>query len=1067
VKAPNDQAGRRRFAEELDRNFSVVAAAGSGKTRAITDRVVQIAHAPNAREVLPQLVVVTFTNRAADEMQQRTRQQILEDKLPPEVVSAFNRAFFGTIHSFCMKLLTNYGHYLGLPAPLELITDDEDLWQEFVQQQTRLGESLSKENRAALFRLAQARDIMELGRRAGSALLRPGETGLCPKMNFGEVHAVPAKGSGQANIINSKAELADWEERYKAGWEFLRWPICSTNAKEFSARWREAFAPLRRWVADAALCVAAEVQRDYRDFRLERGVVTYADQVALADELLQHPSAARRVREQNLRVILDEAQDTDPAQFSILLEITRPSEAIGRWLETRTDPPRPGHFCMVGDFQQSIYRDRADLHHYRRVHNLLVENGAATELTFSVTFRLDQEQVDFINRTFREILNDENGQVRFVELQPRPEVLPGQVIRVSLESGLLPSGQKLKDYQKAKIEADALARWIKETGLESLRASSWRDVAILCPRKAWLRTMTTALRKIELPVAIQSESAFKADSPAHAWLTALSTIMTDPLNGYEIVGVLREVFGISDHDLAVFAEGEGSRFRIDGGLAAVGVVSSRLRSLAKIRETLEGKSLFDAVSILVTETNLRERLASLPLEEFGDLPKELDALLALAAEAEAQGATLAEFAEKLRADFETPRDVRLSSENGIQLITSQKAKGSEWQAVIVPFLGRDIRSPVPRYPSLIKMPGSGETLVALSKEDPSDEVKKARELSEQQEMQRLLYVATTRARHTLVLAFDRDLFLDSKGKLSRRAQLTLLRGEPSEANAEHFAALASKPGACAQTSAATLEIQNEIAAIGPLPPLDRRLAQKAGRRAADFVRKFNPSGFDEDLSRTADEGAKEIARALVLDHSSADTPATLYGRWWHSLFQQMPWHAGMEAADKVFLQRLTSSPDRRRSAAEWKLVREKLRSNSTLKRFLTGDGAHAHAEFPFIWSINNHACVEGVIDLLVIDSTAGECLLVDWKTNRIKKGEEERLRQRYQPQVAAYSKAVKEITKFEVEAGIFATATGEFVTYNADELENEWTRLRAMPPDRLSSEILVSVSLSDVNLSRA
>ncbi|MCA1659867.1 MAG: UvrD-helicase domain-containing protein, partial [Verrucomicrobiaceae bacterium] len=246
MKTPSDQIDRRRFAEELDRNFSVVASAGSGKTRAITDRIVQIARTPKAREILPQLVIVTFTNRAADEMQQRTRQQILEDGLPPEVLSAFNRAFFGTIHSFCMKLLTNYGHYLGLPAPLELITDDEDLWQEFVQQQTRLGESLSKENRNALFRLAQARDIMELGRRAGSALLRPGETGPCPKLDFTEVHALPAKGSGQANILNSKAELAEWEERYNADWEFLRWPICSTTAKEFAGRWRGAFAPLRR-----------------------------------------------------------------------------------------------------------------------------------------------------------------------------------------------------------------------------------------------------------------------------------------------------------------------------------------------------------------------------------------------------------------------------------------------------------------------------------------------------------------------------------------------------------------------------------------------------------------------------------------------------------------------------------------------------------------------------------------------------------------------------------------------------------------------------------------------------
>ncbi|MDQ6765537.1 MAG: UvrD-helicase domain-containing protein, partial [Verrucomicrobiota bacterium] len=484
MSEPDDQPARARFAEELERNFSVIAAAGSGKTRAITERVLQMARSRNATERLPQLVVVTFTNRAADEMQQRTRQLILAENLSADVVSAFNRAFFGTIHAFCMKLLTGYGHYLGLPTPLDLITDDESLWQEFVQQQTRLGESLGAENRAALFRLAQARDIMELGRRAGSALLRPCEVGTCPTIDFSEVHAVIEKGS--VNIRDSKAELREWQERYEAGWEFLRWPICSTTAREFSGRWREAFRPLRKWINDTALCVAAEVQRAYRDYRLERGVVTYADQIALAEELLQHPTAARRIREENYRVILDEAQDTDPAQFSVLLELTRPPSAAGCWLETREAPPRSGHFCMVGDRQQSIYGERADLNNYRRVHDSLVAGGAAIELTFSVTFRLDQAQVDFVNETFSKILNNLHGQVEFVELQARPSVLPGQVIRVSLQAGLLPSGKKLKDYQKASIEADELARWIKSAGLEKLRAASWRDVAILCPRKAWL-----------------------------------------------------------------------------------------------------------------------------------------------------------------------------------------------------------------------------------------------------------------------------------------------------------------------------------------------------------------------------------------------------------------------------------------------------------------------------------------------------------------------------------------------------------------------------------------------------
>src|SRR5215475_251739 len=89
VIAIADEAARRRFARELDRNFSVIASAGSGKTRAITERILEIVkHGQRALEWLPQLVVVTYTNRAADEMQQRTRQRILEAGLPLETVEA-------------------------------------------------------------------------------------------------------------------------------------------------------------------------------------------------------------------------------------------------------------------------------------------------------------------------------------------------------------------------------------------------------------------------------------------------------------------------------------------------------------------------------------------------------------------------------------------------------------------------------------------------------------------------------------------------------------------------------------------------------------------------------------------------------------------------------------------------------------------------------------------------------------------------------------------------------------------------------------------------------------------
>jgi ATP-dependent exoDNAse (exonuclease V) beta subunit len=1039
---PRDESARARFACELDRNFSVVASAGSGKTTAITERILSIARSPNAEEILPHLVVVTFTNRAADEMQQRTRQALLQENLRHEVQTAFNRAFFGTIHSFCLKLLTDFGHYLGLPAPLESVEeDDDDLWQEFAQNQTRIGRSLGEKDRAMLLRFVQARDLMELARRARSSVIQVAGLSPCPPLDFDEVYSQSSKGKGNDNIAKSQAELREWERRFAGDWEYLRWPVCftATNAR-FTQLWQEKFAPLRHWICDAAACVAAEVQRDYLNFRLDHGLVTYGDQIALAEALLQHPVAALRIRAESLRVILDEAQDTEPPQFSVLLEATRPLEAKGLWLQDRHLGPRPGHFCMVGDFQQSIYWQRADLNYYRAVHEALTSDGNGESLEFAVTFRLAQKQLDFVNETFREILHNKSGQVRFVELQPRPNILPGQVIRLPLVAkGLLPEGKKLKDYQKARIEAEYLARWIKDAGLKKLSADSWQEVAILCPRKAWLQTTAAALRRVGLPVAIQSERDVKGDSPAYAWLTAFLTIMTDPHNAYEIVGVLREIFGASDHDLAVFSEGQSARFQIDQISSATGRISSTLHMLAEIRQSAEGLALFDAVTLIIEQTQLRKRLLLLPATEFGDLASELDALVARAAAAEANGMILAGFAKQLRDDFASSRDVRLSADdNAIQLITSHKAKGSEWQAVIVPFLARELRTPSPRYPDFVKSPIDGELIIAFANQDKSKDLKDAIERAEQQQLERILYVATTRARHTLVVVLDQEIFSNSEGKLPKTAQLRRLIRDKDFYSGE-FDQHSSTIDEIVEPSPTVAQVSQKNGA--EIEPLDSGELKRAARRASEFVRKITPSALDSEVP------------AELQTRSRLDTLATLYGRWWHKFFQRLDWKGGIDSAQKLFEKELPISPDAKTAVKDWNATRRNLFSNATIARFLASDKMLFHAEFPFSWRRNDRSVLEGLIDLIMIDRKAGRCLLLDWKTNDVSPSDLESFREIYRPQLAAYWKAVTEITDLEVQTGLFSTALGDLLLYSAEELEDEWRRLELLPLAQLENEI--------------
>jgi len=107
--------------------------------------------------------------------------------------------------------------------------------------------------------------------------------------------------------------------------------------------------------------------------------------------------------------------------------------------------------------------------------------------------------------------------------------------------------------------------------------------------------------------------------------------------------------------------------------------------------------------------------------------------------------------------------------------------------------------------------------------------------------------------------------------------------------------------------------------------------------------------------------------------------------------------------------------------------------------FLAGN---VFVEMPFFWRMNANQCLEGIIDLALFRPGEKEWFILDWKTNRIERNEIGKLRADYRPQIAAYWKAVTEMTKQQVGGGIFSTATGQLIVYDQTELANEWKRLR-------------------------
>src|SRR5271155_3228778 len=82
-----DQAERDRFVLEQEKNISVIAPAGVGKTASIVARIVHLARLPEAEAVdrLSRLIVVTYSVRAAQQMQQRARVALREAGIKSQV----------------------------------------------------------------------------------------------------------------------------------------------------------------------------------------------------------------------------------------------------------------------------------------------------------------------------------------------------------------------------------------------------------------------------------------------------------------------------------------------------------------------------------------------------------------------------------------------------------------------------------------------------------------------------------------------------------------------------------------------------------------------------------------------------------------------------------------------------------------------------------------------------------------------------------------------------------------------------------------------------------------------
>ena len=256
----------------------IVAGAGSGKTSVLTARIALLVE----QGIVPErILALTFTRKAANEMRSRIKGIVGEDAI---------RLKMGTFHSVFAGILRQYAEYIGFHRNYTILDEDDSL-------------SLLKKIIKERLKKEVGKDEAEWNDKEKKAF----------KIKFKE-------------YTDECSRRISWAKN-----ELIPASIyCTTPELKKRDAWKRV--PL-----------VGEIYKDYTDTCFRNGVMDFDDILLYMDMLLFNNPGIREELESHFDyIMIDEFQDTNTAQYSIIRRLTRKNKNI----------------CVVGDDSQSIYAFR-------------------------------------------------------------------------------------------------------------------------------------------------------------------------------------------------------------------------------------------------------------------------------------------------------------------------------------------------------------------------------------------------------------------------------------------------------------------------------------------------------------------------------------------------------------------------------------------------------------------------------------------------------------------------------------------------------------------------------------
>ena len=790
-------------------NVSLLAGAGSGKTYVLMKRFVQILRADLS--VNPtNIVAITFTRKAADEIKGRVRQAVsecveqaqtdLERLRWQEHLQKVESAPISTIHSLCSRILRDNPVETQLDPEFTILEDFEaqDFFKETLQQYLRKN---IKEN-AALRRLVQTygvnsfvNQVTALGDKL-SELVREDnlaepylkakeELPALQQKLFAAVRevieaceALGAKTKGRQTLTEAAGLLDEMQKQLLAPE-----PDCSlldasgvvkvsgkalaaelTNLKNLRQELNHVLLNakgcdlVQDWLAvlqEFYACLSARKQ--------ENNVLFNDDLDLLAIEHLQKNEALRQKYQERYKYIMvDEFQDTNERQRQLIYLL------CGNKLDGKNN------LFIVGDVKQSIYRFRhADVSVFNKVKEDIAQN-AGQNLGMKTNFRSTQSIVESCNTAFCQLMDLPKEEICLEHHEGAntggAKVCLMQVPYKSKDDEL---GAKEDKWQK---EAEAIAAYLQqELPKVEPQLRPGASKAILLRAMTHCEILRQTLQGYGINCVVVKGKGFYEQQEVLDILNLLAALH-NRYASLELAGALRSnYFGLDDATLTqLFWQTENDKPLWDV-LQAVGSgelqlklppeqqalamqAAERLRSLRQAAALMALPELFAQLwdelkpeFVLSQQENGPSKLAN--VKKLRRLAQQY---------CQTKQASLAEWLQNvkdLRASSSKEPAATVQADDALQIMTIHNSKGLEFDLVILPQLDKSVKGDTA---SIKYLPGKEGEQGLLGIKVPDKEMQlqnsgvyelaKARDSElEEEESRRLLYVAMTRAQKQLLM----------------------------------------------------------------------------------------------------------------------------------------------------------------------------------------------------------------------------------------------------------------------------------------------------------------------------